>query len=83
MSIERTDTNINRKRKKFYLKNGFFETKKFYIDNGVEYEILSTNSTSEITKEKLQQRYNNMTSSNIIKFYISRIFNVNNIKFLK
>lgn len=83
LSIERADTNINRKRKKFYLKNGFFETKKFYIDNGVEYEILSTNSTSEITKEKLQQRYNNMTNSNIIKFYISRIFNVNNIKFLK
>ena len=69
--------------KKFYLRNGFFETNRYYEDNGVVYELLCTNKEYVITEEILKMRYTNMTNSKLIKYIIGRIFNVSNIKFIK
>ena len=68
------------KRKIFYLKNGFLTTNKFIIDNNVEYELLCNNIDLNITKELLQGRYINMTKSKIIRYIISKMFNVNDIE---
>lgn len=54
------------RRKKFYLKNGFYETNKFILDNKVEYEILCTNRDYEITEENLKQRYTKMGNNKFI-----------------
>lgn len=86
LSIERPDKDSNdnsKKRKKFYLKNGFYETNKFIEDNGVQYEILCTNKDYTITKEKLEERYTKMTDSTLMKWLISKLFNVYNICFIK
>ena len=64
-----------KKRKEFYLKNGFYETNNFIEDNGVKYEVLCTNKNYHITTEKLKQRYIQMTESNIMKKIIRKIFN--------
>ncbi len=73
-------SDIKYKRKQFYLKNGFVGTNKYIVDNNVEYELLSNNSNLNITKEILEKRYTMMTSSKILRFIISKIFNVYNIK---
>lgn len=86
LSIERTDKNSNdnrKERKKFYLRNGFYETNKFIEDKGIQYEILSTNKDYKITKEKLEKRYTKMTDSIIMKWLIGKLFNVHNICFIK
>lgn len=86
LSIERTneDLNFNNKRRKnFYLRNGFYETNKFIKDNGVQYEILCTNKNYTITKEKLEERYTNMTNSTIMKWLIGKLFNVYNVCFIE
>lgn len=70
-------------RKQFYLRNGFISTNKYIIDNNVEYELLCSNSNLNITKEMLEKRYTMMTSSKILRFIISKIFNVYNIKFIE
>ena len=72
-----------RKKKKFYIRNGFYETNKFIYDSGVEYELLCPNKELLITEEKLQERYINMTTSPLIRILIGKIFNINNIKFVK
>lgn len=71
------------RRKKFYLKNGFYETNKFILDNKVEYEILCTNRDYEITEENLKQRYTKMGNNKFINYVISKIINTYNIKFIK
>jgi len=71
---------IKHKRKQFYLRNGFVETNKYIVDNNVEYELLCNNTNLNITKEILEKRYKMMTSSKILRFIISKIFNVYNIK---
>lgn len=86
LSIERPNKDLNdnsEKRKKFYLKNGFYETNKFIEDNGVQYEILCTNKNHAITKEKLEERYTKMTDSIIMKWLIGKLFNVYDICFIK
>lgn len=73
-------TDIKQKRKEFYLKNGFLLTNKFLVDNNVEYELLCNNNKLYITEELLQKRYTSMSNSKIIKFLISKMFNVYNIE---
>ena len=86
LSIERPNKDLNNNqeaRKKFYIRNGFFETNKFIRDNGIEYEILCTNQDYDVTKEDLEKRYMKMTNSNILKYLIGKIFNVFDICFIK
>lgn len=73
-------SDIKNKRKQFYLRNEFVGTNKYIDDNNVEYELLSNNSNLNITKEILEKRYTMMTSFKILRFIISKIFNVYNIK---
>ena len=73
-------SDIKHKRKKFYLRNGFVGTNKYIVDNNVEYELLCNKSNLNITKEILEKRYTMMTSSKILRFIISKIFNVYKIK---
>lgn len=83
LCIEKTSeqvSDIKNKRKKFYLRNEFVGTNKYIVDNNVEYELLSNNSNLNITKEILEKRYTMMTSFKILRFIISKIFNVYNIK---
>lgn len=86
LSIEKASEECNDnklKRKEFYLRNGFISSNKYIIDNGVKYEILITNKKYNITKETLEKRYIRMTKSKLIKYLISKMFNVYNIKFIK
>lgn len=83
LSIEKPNNGLSKRRKNFYLRNGFYETNKYYIDNSVEYEILCTNKNYKITEEILKKRYNNMSNSQVVKSIIGKIFNMNNIKFIK
>ena len=83
LCIEKTSeqvSDIKHKRKQFYLRNEFVGTNKYIVDNNVEYELLCNNSNLDITKEILEKRYTMMTSSKILRFIISKIFNVYNIK---
>ena len=84
LSIERPRKNLenSENRKNFYLRNGFNETNKFIVDSGVEYEILCTKKDYNITKEILQNRYNRMSNSTIMKYLIRKTFD-NNINFIK
>lgn len=83
LSIEKKDDDLAFRRKKFYLRNGFFETGKYYLDNGVMYEVLCTNKNIEITVDILKKRYSNMSNSKLIKYIIGKTFNMNNIKIVK
>ena len=86
LSIEKASEECNDnklKRKELYLRNGFISSNKYIIDNGVKYEILITNKKYNITKETLEKRYIRMTKSKLIKYLISKMFNVYNIKFIK
>lgn len=83
LCIEQTSeqvSDIKYKRKQFYLRNEFVGTNKYIVDNNVEYELLCNNSNLDITKEILEKRYTMMTSSKILRFIISKIFNVYKIK---
>lgn len=84
LSIERPKKELkySQKRKEFYLRNGFNETNKFIIDSGVEYEILCTKKSFKITKEILENRYNKMSNSIILKYLIRKTFNTK-INFIK
>lgn len=82
LCIEFANKNVNDEkllRRNFYLKNGFFSSNKFIIDNNVKYEILTTNKDYPITEEVLRKRYINMTRSKFIKLIIRKKFNVDNI----
>lgn len=86
LSIERVsnkDNNDKLRRKKFYLKNGFYETNTFYEDAGVQYELLYTNKNFTITKEDLENIYKQMTKSKLMMYIIGKIFNIYNINFIK
>lgn len=85
LSIERANKDLDdkKRRKNFYLRNGFIETNKFIEDNGVKYEILCTNKGYDITKENMEKRYTKMSDSPIIKYLIRKIFNAQGTYFIK
>ena len=77
LSIEKSDKHLNdnrKKRKNFYLKNGFYETNLFIEENSIQYEVLCTNKDYTITKEKLEERYTKMAKSTIMKWLIGKFF---------
>lgn len=74
LSIEKPKDELSRRRKKFYLRNVFFETNKYCSEAEIDYEILCTNKDYDITEEIHKKRYNNMTNSKIVKFFISKVF---------
>ena len=74
LSIEKPKNELSERRKNFYLRNGFLETKMYCRDAGVDYEILCNNKDYVITEEIHKKRYENMTDSKLVKFCIHRIF---------
>ena len=76
LSIDIPVDDISTSRKNFYLRNGFYETNKFYDDTGVTYEVLCTNDKYEITDDIMKMRYTNMTNNSEIFKIISNTFNV-------
>ena len=79
LSIDKPIDEISIKIKKFYLRNGFYDTNKYYEDTGVCYEVLCTNIQYEITENIMQKRYINMTSKPDLLNVISNTFNVNKV----
>ena len=74
LSIEKSKDELSKRRKNFYLRNGFYETKKYCTEVGVDYEILCNNQNYNITEEIHKKRYDNMTNSKIVKFCMNLIF---------
>jgi hypothetical protein len=70
LSIEKPSDEISRRRKRFYLRNGFYETKKYCKDAGVDYEILCNNKNYVLTEATHKKRYDNMTDSKLVKLFI-------------
>ena len=77
LSIEQPLNEITRRRKKFYLRNGFYDTNKIYEDTGIYYEVLCTNNDYIITDANMLKRYINMTNDPNISKIISNTFNTN------
>lgn len=80
---ENNETDIRIRRKKFYLKNGFYSTNKYTEDNGVEYEVLCTNKELNVTKEVLEDLYKQMSKTFISGYIISKLYNVEYVHFIK
>ena len=76
LSIDMTVDNISVRRKKFYLRNGFYDTNKFYEDTGIHYEVLCTSNEYEINDNLMRMRYVNMTNNSKLFEVISKTFNV-------
>lgn len=79
LSIDVPVDNISIRRKNFYLRNGFYDTNKYYEDTGVNYEVLCTNDKYEITDDNMKKRYTNMTNNPKIFEIISNTFNANKV----
>ena len=75
LSIEEPIDDLSIRRKNFYLRNGFYDTNKYYEDTGVNYEVLCTNPKYEITNENMLMRYTNMTSNLELFGIIANTFN--------
>ena len=75
LSIDQPVDEISNRRKNFYLRNGYYDTNKYYEDTGVNYEVLCTNPDYEITNENMQMRYTNMTSDPKLFEIIANTFN--------
>lgn len=76
LSVDESVNNVSIRRKNFYLRNGFYDTNKFYEDTGVNYEVLCTNDKYEITDDIMKMRYTNMTNNHKLFEIISNTFNV-------
>ena len=76
LSIDVPVDNISVRRKNFYLRNGFYDTNKFYEDTGINYEVLCTNNEYEINDKFMKMRYINMTNNHELFEVISNTFNV-------
>ena len=75
LSVDEPIDDISIRRKNFYLRNGFYDTNRYYEDTGVNYEVLCTNNEYEITDDVMQSRYTNMTSNPELFKVIENTFN--------
>ena len=75
LSIDEPISELSTRRKNFYLRNGFYDTFKYYEDTGVNYEILCTNPEYEITNDNMRARYTNMTNNSKLLNIIANTFN--------
>ncbi len=70
-------------RKDFYLKNNFYQTNKYTKQNGVYYELLSSNKNYVLTKDKLINIYKKMTISKLVSYLINKKFKLFDVNFIK
>lgn len=80
--IEKPVDEITRNRKKFYLRNGFYDTNTFFEDTNVQYEVLVSDKDYIPTEQDLLNRYRCMTNSEATWKKIKNTFDAENIKFL-
>ncbi len=83
LSIERVVDKVSKRRKNFYIRNGFNETDKFTIQNNIHYEILCSNNNYNLTKDKLINLYSQMSKSKILRYIMNKRFNLMNIDFIE
>ena len=76
LSIDKPNDEMSIRRKKFYLKNGFYDTNKYYEDTGVCYEVLCTNNEYIINDDIMKKRYTNMSNKPEIFNVAANTFNV-------
>ena len=76
LSVDVPVDNISVRRKNFYLRNGFYDTNKFYEDTGINYEVLCTSNKYEITKDNMSMRYTNMSNNKKMSEVILNTFNI-------
>jgi len=79
LSIDEPIDELSIRRKNFYLRNGFYDTNKYYKDTGVNYEVLCTNPEYEITNDNMLMRYTNMTSNPELFKVIASTFNTGDV----
>lgn len=79
LSIEKLVDEITMRRRYFYLRNGLFETKTFYEDTGVQYQVLTSCFGYEPDARELISRYKCMTSSKRIWRLIKNTFNTESL----
>ena len=79
LSVDEPIDDISIRRKNFYLRNGFYDTNKYYEDTGVNYEVLCTNNEYEITDDNMQKRYINMTNNPELFNVIANTFNTGDV----
>lgn len=82
LCIEKPIGRIERSRKNFYLRNGFYETNVFIEDSGIQYELLSSIKGYKPTEIDLKNRYRFMTTKKHIWKKIMNSFNTEFIKFV-
>ena len=63
LSVDVPIDNISIRHKNFYLRNGFYDTDKFYEDTGASSEVLCTNDEYEINDSIMKIIYINMTNN--------------------
>lgn len=75
LSVDEPIDEISIRRKNFYLRNGFYDTNKFYEDAGVRYEVLCTNDKYILTDDNMRKRYINMSNNPKLLRIIANTFN--------
>lgn len=82
LCIERPVDKLTQRRKKFYIRNGFYETGVFFEDMGVQYEVLISCKDYMPTTQDLLNRYKCMTNDRNFWFEIKDYFNVDHINYV-
>ena len=86
LMIERPIDELTKRRKNFYLRNGFYSTNIFLEDTddtGIQYEVLISEKNYKPTKKDLLNRFYFMTNNKMTWKKIKGTFNVENIKYVK
>ena len=74
LCIEKPTDDLKKRRKNFYLRNGFFETGYCIEDTGVEYEFLTSTKGYSVNEDILKKRYKKMSSNPLIQYIIRHTF---------